>query len=103
MIAPLPPTPPNLTREKDRITYTHQSFQVDLTQVLTPSNNPKNSNPNVTHELEVEFRNARELLLEGRKEEVGEENCYLDLVQVFLNNISEYLSCDFLSYASYSY
>lgn len=87
-VAPLPPTPPTLTREKDRITYTHQSFQVDLTQVLTPSNNPKNSTPSITHELEVEFRNAGELLIQGRKEELGEENTYLDLVQVFLNNIS---------------
>ncbi|KAF8583353.1 mRNA triphosphatase CET1 [Ramaria rubella] len=51
--SPQPAGAPSHTRKKDRITYTHQYCNVDLTQVrqsATPS-----SPPTVLHELELEF------------------------------------------------
>ncbi|KAK4698398.1 polynucleotide 5'-triphosphatase, partial [Phenoliferia sp. Uapishka_3] len=72
---------PNMIRKKDRISYSHQLFQVDLTQVTQGSGGP------VMHELEIEFKNARLLLTEARKETQGQENRYLEMVQCFLNNI----------------
>jgi polynucleotide 5'-triphosphatase len=93
MIASSPPTPSTHTRQKDRISYSHQNFLIDLTQVTTT---PTSSAP--THELEIEFKDARVLLEEGGKEERGEENVYLALVQCFLNNIREFsLSLSLLS------
>ncbi|BGO96114.1 hypothetical protein NBRC10512_002946 [Rhodotorula toruloides] len=81
MPAPIPDTPPTHSRYKDRISYSHQLFQVDLTQVTVPSS------PKPTHELEIEFKRARGLLEEAAKEQRGEENKYLEMVQVLLNNI----------------
>ncbi|GAA5877630.1 hypothetical protein JCM8547_007125 [Rhodosporidiobolus lusitaniae] len=89
--APLPDTPPTHTRYKDRISYTHQLFTVDLTQVssnppplpLDPQGRPVGA----THELEIEFRNARTLLEEAAKEGRGEENRYLEMVGGLLNNV----------------
>ncbi|SCZ89961.1 BZ3500_MvSof-1268-A1-R1_Chr1-3g01691 [Microbotryum saponariae] len=81
--ATLPPnSSPNahLTRFKDRMTYTHQGFQIDLTQVSQP-NRP------ILHELEVEFVDVKKLLVEKEKELEGGESRYLDMVQAFLNNI----------------
>lgn len=83
--APIPDTPPTHSRHKDRISYSHQLFQVDLTQVTTPQ--APTAPP--THELEVEFRNARPLLEEAAKEQRGEDNRYLDMVQGLLNNVRE--------------
>lgn len=71
------------TRYKDRISYTHQLFQIDLTQV---SSTGPGSGP-FTHELEIEFRDARVLLQEAAREARGEPNQYLEMVQIFLNNI----------------
>ncbi|BGP58549.1 hypothetical protein JCM8202_001213 [Rhodotorula sphaerocarpa] len=83
---PVPPTalsgPPARSRYKDRISYSHQLCQVDLTKVQTGS---PTAAP--THELEVEIRNARQLLEEAAKDQRGEENRYLDMVQILLNNI----------------
>lgn len=74
-------------RYKDRISYSHQLCQVDLTKVQTgePTAPP-------THELEVEVRNAKQLLEEAAKDQRGEENKYLEMVQVVLNNIRKW-SC----------
>lgn len=69
-------------RYKDRISYSHQLCQVDLTKVQTGS---PMAPP--THELEVEIRNAKQLLEEAAKDQRGEENRYLEMVQVLLNNI----------------
>ncbi|KAL8279911.1 hypothetical protein RQP46_007761 [Phenoliferia psychrophenolica] len=79
------PAPPaasqaSMTRQKDRISYSHQLFQIDLTQV-------KSGNQPLMHELEVEFRDARALLVEGRKMQDDVPNRYLEMVQCFLNNI----------------
>ncbi|ORY61043.1 CYTH-like domain-containing protein [Leucosporidium creatinivorum] len=82
----LPPTPSLLTRSKDRISYSHQLFTVDLTQVSQPATPDQQGKPTL-HELEIEFKDARVLLAEAAKEERGEENQYLEMVQVFLNNV----------------
>lgn len=56
---PLPPehATPNFKRVKDRVSYSHQICQVDLTQVKSSEQNGIS-----THEVEVEFRNSNELL-----------------------------------------
>lgn len=77
---------PTMSRNKDRISYSHQLFQIDLTQVTQGLGGP------VMHELEIEFKDARVLLAEGRKEQEGQDNRYLEMVQAFLNNIREPLS-----------
>ncbi|GAA6033572.1 hypothetical protein JCM8097_001461 [Rhodosporidiobolus ruineniae] len=91
--APVPDTPPTHSRYKDRISYTHQLFTVDLTQVSSPppaappGQPPRQPGP-PTHELEIEFRNARVLLEEAAKEQRGEEGSrYLEMVQGLLNNV----------------
>ncbi|GAA5837669.1 hypothetical protein JCM11251_002290 [Rhodosporidiobolus azoricus] len=88
--APLPDTHPTHTRYKDRISYTHQLFTIDLTQVSPspPTPTPNAPPPHATHELEIEFRNARVLLEEAAKEQRGEEGSrYLEMVQGLLNNV----------------
>ncbi|GAA5884298.1 hypothetical protein JCM6882_002217 [Rhodosporidiobolus microsporus] len=87
--APIPDTPPTHTRYKDRISYTHQLFTVDLTQVSPTPPQPSSAPPaHATHELEIEFRNARTLLEEAAKEQRGEEGGrYLEMVQGLLNNV----------------
>ncbi|POY72214.1 hypothetical protein BMF94_4720 [Rhodotorula taiwanensis] len=80
---PVPDTPPSgRSRYKDRISYSHQLCQVDLTKVQSGSPTAP-----ATHELEVEIRNAKQLLEEAAKDQRGEENRYLDMVQILLNNI----------------
>ncbi|POV99354.1 hypothetical protein PSHT_13586 [Puccinia striiformis] len=48
----------NILRIKDRLSYSHQICQIDLTQVKTSDKNNSSS----THEVEVEFKNSIELL-----------------------------------------
>jgi hypothetical protein len=69
------------TRVKDRLSYRHQGFQVDLTQVTLLSN-PQSK----AHELEIEIDTDR-LIAEGRKVQEGRPNEYEKLVSVFLNNV----------------
>ena len=79
-----PSTPPLYTRRKDRMTYTHQAFQIDLTQVNAVSDSAR-----LQHELEVEFRDTEELMqlasLRGRNAESGW--AFDELVRVFVNNV----------------
>lgn len=82
-IIELPNTPPTHSRRKDRISYSHQLYTIDLTQVTTPSSNTTPP----THELEVEIKDAKKLLIEAEKESRGEKNWYLEGVQGLLNNI----------------
>jgi len=91
--APKPTTNATHTRRKDRITYTHQAFQIDLTQVM-PSHSSTSkvdpSNPQgYLHELEVEFRDPRELMrLAAMRGGDGESGYgYDELVRVFVNNV----------------
>ncbi|KAF8959556.1 mRNA-capping enzyme subunit beta, partial [Entomortierella lignicola] len=76
---PAPTGTPQYQRNKDRVSYRHRNFKIDLTQVK--SNNASNNNnqahnysqmrqPNsgnqmdLTHELEVEFVHPEELITE---------------------------------------
>ncbi|KAL4400730.1 mRNA-capping enzyme subunit beta [Malassezia pachydermatis] len=89
---PMPPPPdtcePTYSREKDRLSYAHQNYQVDLTQVLLPN---KPHEPN--HELELEIRDATYFMQLAqdtrlRNPEMTQEwSPYEDQVVVFLNNI----------------
>ena len=86
----LPPetSTPVYSREKDRLSYAHQIFQVDLTQVTLPT---KPQEP--LHELEIEFRKASELIhyafmSRGNHAEAPQDwTAFEDLTYVFLNNI----------------
>ncbi|KAK9897858.1 mRNA triphosphatase CET1 [Cystobasidium minutum MCA 4210] len=78
---PIPTSKPTHERWKDRVSYRHQAFQIDLTQVRS------SENKEVLHELEIEFSDMPLLMQEGYKAARGEESLYYDLVQVFLNNI----------------
>ncbi|GAA5838057.1 hypothetical protein JCM5353_003382 [Sporobolomyces roseus] len=80
-----PSTPPTHSRRKDRISYSHQLYTIDLTQVATPSQSQPPQEP--THELEIEFKDAKRLLGEAEKESRGEVNWYLQGVQGMLNNV----------------
>lgn len=95
-IAALPTTPESHQRFKDRISYSHQFLQVDLTQVTTARTTSVphsrgaggGGGGETLHELEIEFRDTRVLLKEALKESLGEPNRYLEMIQIFLNNIS---------------
>jgi hypothetical protein len=96
------PTPPN--RNKDRLSYNHSHYQIDLTQVtvLGPHVScsrcvgvnqilltlPKQGahHPKKEHELEVEL-NPDALIDQGNRARNGQPNQYSELVDGFLNNI----------------
>lgn len=74
------------SRYKDRITYSHQAIQIDLTKVSTSASQEKTDSD--TYELEVEFKDTQHLLAEARREKQGDGGGrYLEMVQEFLNNI----------------
>ncbi|KAK9767243.1 mRNA-capping enzyme subunit beta [Basidiobolus ranarum] len=85
-------------RNKDRLSYRHEIWKFDLTQVKgneQPSR-PQPSfygyraperTPELKHELELEFADPKVLLNERKKIERGEPNNYSTVVKVFLNNI----------------
>ncbi|KAG9083776.1 mRNA-capping enzyme subunit beta [Ceratobasidium sp. UAMH 11750] len=83
--ASTPSGQPAHTRRKDRISYTHQAFKIDLTQVTSSHGGPNQ----LLHELEVEFVNAAELLqYRARRAQLGPgANPFDDLVRVFVNNV----------------
>ncbi|KAG8860878.1 mRNA-capping enzyme subunit beta [Tulasnella sp. 330] len=91
---PLPNAQPNSTRRKDRLTYTHQSFKIDLTQV-TPSTTNASTPSELLHELEIEFADSAELmhLAKVRTRGTGaawsgqEGELFDELVKVFVNNV----------------
>lgn len=66
------------------MTYTHQGFQIDLTQVES-SYKPGER----THELEVEFRDPDELLRFAALREQNLEGgwAFDEMVRVFVNNV----------------
>ncbi|KAF0517314.1 mRNA capping enzyme [Gigaspora margarita] len=78
-------------RNKDRLSYIHQLFKIDLTQVRGPEkqklSNGTQPPADLTHELEVEFLNPQVLLEEKLKFEKQQSHRYLDIIDVFLNNI----------------
>ncbi|KAF9963624.1 mRNA-capping enzyme subunit beta, partial [Mortierella alpina] len=102
---PSPQGVPQFERRKDRVSYRHNNFKIDLTQVKTantPNANPPAHNfsqmrpqPNsnaldVTHELEVEFVNPAELIREReiRISSGGKQpDRFMDIVGHFINNV----------------
>ncbi|TIA82398.1 hypothetical protein E3P89_01169 [Wallemia ichthyophaga] len=64
----LPKQDPYYQRKKDRMSYTQQEMQVDLTQVFARPGEPP------THELELEIRRPKFLMEEGKKRERGLPN-----------------------------
>ncbi|CAG8526450.1 8492_t:CDS:2, partial [Ambispora leptoticha] len=87
----MPKGQPDFERNKDRMTYLHQQFKFDLTQVKIPEKPSQNGvrapSQEVTHELEVEFRDPKILLRERQKIEQGMPNQFMEIVEVFLDNI----------------
>lgn len=103
---PPPVGTPTLTRKKDRLSYSHEEFVVDLTQV-TSSSGPNSkvsashflmsssathcSQPEILHELEVEIARPEYLLATANKRgdpnvsEV-ERNAFDELIRAFVNN-----------------
>ncbi|KAI9573568.1 CYTH-like domain-containing protein [Boletus coccyginus] len=80
---------PTLTRRKDRICYSHEEFNIDLTQVV--SNAGPSNPPETLHELEVEI--ARSALLLSTASKRGdpnvpehERNAFDELIRSFVNN-----------------
>ncbi|KAH7927762.1 mRNA triphosphatase CET1 [Leucogyrophana mollusca] len=80
---------PTHTRRKDRICYSHEEFNIDLTQVV--SNTAPNAPPEVLHELEVEIAHPSYLLATATKRgdpnasEI-ERNAFDELIRAFVNN-----------------
>lgn len=72
------------TRSKDRLSYRHQGFLVDLTQVTPFARQGEKAEK--VHELEIEMDTDR-LIGEGYRNARGEVNEYEKLVHVFLNNV----------------
>jgi len=78
-----------LTRRKDRMSYTHEEFIIDLTQV-TSSSGPS-SKPEVLHELEVELARPEYLLSSAaRRNDLNvseqERGAFDELIRAFVNN-----------------
>ncbi|KAL8767293.1 MAG: hypothetical protein Q9209_006131 [Squamulea sp. 1 TL-2023] len=73
----------SLDRNKNRMTYKHGPYQVDLTQVTPPASNAKVEKK---HELEIELSTAafREQALRALR---GQENRYDDLIKGFVDNV----------------
>ncbi|KAI8844779.1 CYTH-like domain-containing protein [Chytridium lagenaria] len=69
------------TRDKDRLSYVHQAFRVDLTQITDSQNSKK------MHELEIEFVDCKHLVGEKSKMDARQPNQYSELVCQFVNNI----------------
>lgn len=91
---PLASAQPQSTRRKDRVTYTHQSFKIDLTQV-TPSTTSTATSSELLHELEIEFADSAELMRLAKVRTRGtgaawsgqEGELFDELVRVFVNNV----------------
>ncbi|KAI1432560.1 CYTH-like domain-containing protein [Xylaria sp. CBS 124048] len=75
-------------RNKDRLSYTHGFYQIDLTQVTQENQGPKGQ-PGLTtqeHELEIEL-DSRILYDQGQLLMKGEPNRYADLVDGLVDNV----------------
>ncbi|KAL0960974.1 hypothetical protein HGRIS_005971 [Hohenbuehelia grisea] len=78
-----------MTRKKDRLSYTHEEFIIDLTQVNSTTS--PNAPSQVYHELEVEI--ARSSLLMSTAAQRGDPNvsehersAFDELIRAFVNN-----------------
>jgi len=77
------------TRRKDRISYSHEEFSIDLTQVA--SFGAQGSQPETLHELELEFANPQLLTAAATKRgddrsPEPERSAFDELVRAFVNN-----------------
>lgn len=77
------------TRKKDRMSYTHEEFIVDLTQVTSTFG--ASSKPEVLHELEVELARPEYLLSTAAKRgdpnvSESERGAFDELIRAFVNN-----------------
>ncbi|KAI1499009.1 mRNA triphosphatase CET1 [Biscogniauxia marginata] len=74
-------------RIKDRLSYKHGFYQIDLTQVTQGSQGPQpHGGAAKEHELEIEL-DSRAVLEHGRLLMAGEPNKYTDLVDALVDNI----------------
>ncbi|KAJ1678978.1 mRNA-capping enzyme subunit beta, partial [Spiromyces aspiralis] len=91
-------TSPLLERQKDRISYKHDIFSFDLTQVTVPAEKPRVNpyatgppqpppEPKLVHELEIEIMNSSAVFEERTRYVSGQPNQLFEVAQVFLNNI----------------
>ncbi|EIN12927.1 mRNA capping enzyme [Punctularia strigosozonata HHB-11173 SS5] len=77
------------TRRKDRLSYSHEEFNIDLTQVT--SNTSPNGPPELLHELEVEIARPEFLLAAAMRRgdpqaPEHERNAFDELIRAFVNN-----------------
>lgn len=73
-------------RNKDRLSYTHGFYQIDLTQVTQGGQGPQGQVPSKEHELEIELE-SRVLYEHGHLLMKGEPNRYADLVDGLIDNV----------------
>ncbi|KAF9221602.1 mRNA triphosphatase CET1 [Gyrodon lividus] len=86
---PHPVGTPTHTRRKNRICYSHEEFNIDLTQVVSTAS--PNAPPEILHELEVEI--ARPAFLLSTASKRGDPNvsehqrsAFDELIRSFVNN-----------------
>jgi polynucleotide 5'-triphosphatase len=77
------------TRKKDRMSYSHEEFRIDLTQVMQTAGGARA--PEVLHELEVELARPELLVaLAARRNDPtvsdAERDAFNELVRAFVNN-----------------
>ncbi|KAJ7366731.1 CYTH-like domain-containing protein [Mycena albidolilacea] len=80
---------PTHTRKKDRLSYSHEEFSIDLTQVQASSS--PNSPPDILHELEIEIARPQLLLATAAKRgdlsaPELERSAFDELIRAFVNN-----------------
>ncbi|KAJ3513490.1 hypothetical protein NLJ89_g2911 [Agrocybe chaxingu] len=78
-----------LTRRKDRLSYSHEEFKIDLTQV-TSTTSP-NAPAQILHELEVEIARPELVLATALKRgdpntSEHEQSAFDELIRAFVNN-----------------
>lgn len=80
---------PQHERNKDRLSYKHDLWQIDLTQVKTQNSDSRNSHkePEVSHEVEIEIANLDVIREEYKNMRQNKPSQYYHFIQVFLNNI----------------
>ncbi|KAL2260105.1 hypothetical protein VTK26DRAFT_6009 [Humicola hyalothermophila] len=79
-----PPVPP---RTKDRLSYRHGCYQIDLTQVTQMVPGPNNTHrTEKEHELEVEV-DPGPLIEQGRRAMESQPHQYIEVVEGLVNNI----------------
>lgn len=81
--------PPDIKRDKNRVSYEKAPIRIDLTQVKQFKN--ENNFDIQTHELEVEFINGKQLYHEFENLQHGRPNTYHYQIEHFLNTL-RYLS-----------